>query len=257
MSWLPSATRDCLAHFGNTSPRCLELTQRQLWARLRTGHRAEALALVPQVLPRLQQRSDRSNQFIVAFLLVRVLAMANAQDQHPEALAVLKSLVDPAATDPLAQEYRLPALTTLVDVSLRAGDLAQAAIWLARADALDTHLPAAPLSPERQRLDLSRGLVLQARGEHALALTAMAHFCARSKTKVIYSLLSLNCVPSLLATGQVDAAQTVLTHVLGVLESHLGSDAPHVLMARRWLAALRAQPAAGVLRPAGYAPVVI
>lgn len=246
--WLPAAVTECDAQFGLGSPRCLDLKQQLLWTMLRVGDREAALALVPDLLPKLAQSGDRGARFMVAFLLVRVLAMADAQARHPEVLATLKSLVSAGAAEALPVEYQIPGLSTLIDEALRSGDLAQAETWLERVQVLEASLPDGTMQAERTRLALSHALVLQARGQHAQALQLMGRACRRERPGVVSSLLSLNCVPSLLATGQTDAVRALLQQAQGVLDSHLGPDAPHARLVLRWLDRLPSSRAANPMR---------
>jgi hypothetical protein len=213
---------------------------RLLWTLLRIGEATEALQRLPQMTRVLEQPSARNEQFLSAYLLERILAANGQTDESLEPMQLLERFARADVPDPMTIEYRLPAIYSLIELRLRAGDLEQAEAWLAKGEAVAAQVPAGKLAYEFRRFGLARGLVLQARGRDREALQSMGSYCEAAQDAALGSMLSLDCVDSLVALGQTDRAVRIARNAVAVLEGHLGHDAPNTIRARRRLEELSA-----------------
>jgi hypothetical protein len=238
--WLPASIRRCEAQFGASALRCGPLKMRLLWALLRLGESAEAMRRLPQLSQNLDRSSARSEQFASAYLEERILAVNGLTDRSLQPMQLLERFARSDVLDPATIEYRLPALYSLIELRLRGGELEKAERWLARAEEVASKAPAREMVSELRRFGLARGLVLQARGRHREALQSMGYFCESPQTDALGSMLSLDCVDSLVALGQQQRAREIARTALTVVQRSLGPDAPNTGRVKRRLQELEA-----------------
>jgi tetratricopeptide (TPR) repeat protein len=224
----PDEIAACVRSFGTASRLCGDLYLWYLWALLRIGDVQEAARYLPSFEPALRRSSARRQQFQAAYLMARIEAANGHFDDSTEAIAALEALADPNAPEPLAPAGEIPALYTLVEISVRAGDQARARHWL---DVAATQSMAG-LVGEPKRLALARGLYLQAGGRHADALQSMGDFCDGQAKGIVEALVSMNCIDSLVALGHRAQAEAVGRTALEVVTRLIGPDAPNSMRIR-------------------------
>jgi serine/threonine protein kinase len=245
MGWLPAAITACDRQYGAASKRCGELQRMRLWALLRLGQVQQADSLASAFMPAMLQTRDRERRFHGAYVLVRLLAGAAPSAHKSLALQTLTELVQQQEPAPLELRLRLPALGALIVAELREGNVAGAQRWAQQGESGLAALPAGQWAGQAQYLRNAIALAHQARGEHAGALQAFGSTCIPSaalddRKSMPISLVSLDCVPSLLARGKPAQALALAEQALPVLLASLGPSAPHTQRAAALLQGLRA-----------------
>jgi eukaryotic-like serine/threonine-protein kinase len=238
----PEEIRDCHRTLSANSLICLKLTGRLQAAQLRLGLYDQAMSLNTELAPMLDPASPR-DQANAAIALTRTLAFNRRLGERPDLVERLKQIALPGPNNPLDPSYRLKALNTLAEVHLLTGPPAEALVWVAQAAKLAAEHQL-DQSAHGRKTRLLEGVALHRQGQPARALTVMAHFCsaperAAGQTRVEDHFLSLNCVPPLVASGQLQPALSLLEKALPVLRDNLGPEAPTVQQAQRWLDGLR------------------
>ena len=236
LQWLPASIAACQRQFGADSRRCGELKRRQAWALLRMGDGRQALAVAEQLTPQLSQSTARYARFAAAYLRVHILAALGLTNFDEPAVQVLMAMLGDDSTNRLPPLYQVPGLISMALLQLRTGDVADAERWLAQADAVIATQGRESLKAESASLDAARGLTLQARGKHHEALVALGARCqAPQPASPLASISGLNCVRSLVATGQKPQAMALVQATLTRFGSSLGEDAPNTRRARQLL----------------------
>ena len=239
LEWLPASIAACEASFGRDSPRCGDLKIQRTWALMRYGDADQAVAHAEELAPMMTQAKASYGRFAASYVLMRVFAAKGLTDPHLLPTATLERLLQPDAAQPLQLQFQLPAMAHLAIMRLRAGEIEQAQQWFDRADALVATLAEGQLPEHAAFVGTARGLLLQARGEHAAALTEFGELCD-APSGLGNSLNSLNCVRSLVALERKPQALTLVRHVVSMATASLGPDAPNTRRARQFLKELEA-----------------
>ena len=228
---------------------CRPLQLQLAWAQLRLGDPRQALQEASRMSWTLNQHDEVYARFSTAYLMVQALAAASETDatlqplQSVQPVQVLQDLLHAGAAVPLPVRYQVPGLNVLAQVRLQAGDVDGAHSLLARAGTVVAAALPGTLAAEAAGLAQTQALVAQARSEHAAALQFLGPRCnpvqGAAPTAVMPALQSLNCVRSLVATGQQARAQALVAASVGPLRQHLGADAPATRRALALLAELQ------------------
>ncbi len=220
--------------------RCLPLQLQLAWAHMHLGNPTQALTSAQRMAWTLHQKDEGYARFATAYLMVQALAAAGQTRPGQLPVLVLEDLLRSDTVVPLPVRYQVPGLNALAQLRLRAGDIGAAEALLARAVAVMEHAPSRSLEAERAGIELTQALAAQARSEHATALRSMGSRCNPDLSpSVMHGLQSLNCVRSLMATGQRQRAMALVASAVGPLTQYLGADAPHTRRALALLVALQ------------------
>jgi hypothetical protein len=238
----PDDIRECDRHLSPHSATCLKLKLRLQLSRLRLGLTDEAQALNADLAPLLDPSSPR-DQLAAASAITRALARGGQLATQPEILRQLRQLAGPGSIESLDANFAVVALNALAEIELLARQPDQALGWVAEAERLTTSGHGV-VSAEIHRLLALKGLALSLQGQNAVALATMAPLCSAAQApagmaRVQDRLLSLNCVPALVALGDAASAVTLLQQALPVLRESLGSESRPVHRAQQWLDALQ------------------
>lgn len=240
LHWLPDSIAQCEQTFGSESPRCADLKLRRIWALLRMGDREQLQQRSLELTPLLKQRGALYDRFSAAYVLMRADAAMGLTGSELVPAAVLQDMLQPDAPEHLPVAFQLPAMANLALWRLRAGDLPQAQAWLQRARALLAQQPAGRLSAEAASVDSAQGMVLQAQGRHAEALALLGPACVVGPPGPLgRSLGAMNCVRSLVATGQQERAEALMRDAVADMTKSLGAQAPNTVRAQQLLQQLQ------------------
>ncbi len=250
---LPSAIDWCGRELGPRNMKCAHLKLRHVSVLTAAGDPVAARDWVQELLPWLQQQQSPLVRKQVALTLARALAIDGHTGANQEPFAALRELVQHGHAETLRPASQMPALITLAEIRLRAGDHAGGQAWLAKAEAM---LPQAGAERERAALHLQMGraLALLSLGKDHEALAELGERCTEPAVWSDHVLMQLNCVRSLAATGRKADALALVQRSVPVLARSLGPDAPNTQRARQLLQALQAP---GGWKPPPWTPAQI
>jgi hypothetical protein len=242
---LPATVARCDNEVGARHMVCGRLKVMLLDAYKVSGETAKMAPLMTDGSWWLQRSASPGTQFAAALTLARATALQPPIDPKAEALVVLEELLKPDAQRPLPVATQMPGLMTLAEIQLRLGDRSRARFWLDRAASLMDRA-GGEARVATLHLKLGRALVLQSEGKDSEALEPMSELCAVPYRSAGYNLMRLNCVRSLVLTGQHSDAVNIASAAVEGFMKTIGPDAPNTQRAQKLLAALQS--------PAGWRP---
>jgi serine/threonine-protein kinase len=241
---LPASIARCDTELGARHLICGRLKVRLLNAYMISGETAKMGPLMADGSWWLQRSTSPSVQFTAALTLAQATALLPPIDPKAESLLLLQEMLKPGAQRPLPVDAQLEGLITLAEIQLRMGDPSQAAVWLDRAESLLGR--ALRKDGHAWHLKLGRALILQSLGRDNEALAAMSALCSIPHRTAQYNLTRLNCVRSLVLTGQGAEAINIASEATEALTKRVGPEVPNAQRARKLLEALKA--------PGGWRP---